>query len=161
MNQYNDTRQGDRSELAAATDAFFRSGGQIEQLAPYQFQPRPPRSDYVVTPEEQTQRDFVEQVRKLGETMTKTQMVMRLGVSLDRINRTCRDHGITCVSGTGKNPESRGSCVIDPVEDAKLAERLKALAEVGIKKTLAANHVGIGHHKAKRLIATYGIEFKK
>jgi hypothetical protein len=161
MNQYNDIRQVDRSALAAAQAAFFRSGGKVEEIEAYQDQPKPPRIEPLISQEERDRRAFVEQVREMGKTMSKTQMVMRLGVSLDRINRTCRDNGIKCVSGTGKNQKSRGSCVIDPVEDAKLAERLKALAGVGIKKTLAANHIGIGHHKAKRLIATYGIEFKK
>ena len=160
MNQYNDIRSTDRSALAAAQDAFFRSGGKVEEIEAYQFKPKPPRTEVVVTPEEQAKLEFVEQVRKLGETMTKTQIVMRLGVSMDRIHKACRDNNITCVMGTGKRPESRGS-KIDPEADARMVERIRALAEVGLSKSKSQHQAGISWDAMKRLVNTYGIEFKK
>jgi len=158
MNQYNDTRQVYRSELAAATDAFFRSGGKIEHLAPPTFEPRPSRTEPVISPEELEYRAFVEKVREMGKTMNKTKIVQALGVTDHQVYTVCKQHGIICKPL--RNNGSGHGCV-DPKLDAPLVERLRALAEIGIRKSLARAQIGLTWHVTERLVKTYGIEFKQ
>lgn len=156
MNQYNDLRVIERSNLAAAQEAFLRSGGKVDVLQTFEFKPLPPRIEPQLTQEEIELRQLADQIRTLSETMTKTEMAKHMGISHDRITKVCRLKGIQLRNGAGHHPGSRQA---NPIEDKVLVDRIKALAQIGLGKKQAQKHVGIGWHKMDRLVNTYRITF--
>lgn len=156
MNQYNDLRVMDRSTLAAAQEAFLRSGGMIDVLQTFEFKPLPPRIEPRLTQEEIELRQMADQIRTLSETMTKTEMAKHMGISQDRISKVCELSGISLRNGAGRNPGSRH---VKPGEDKALVERINALAQIGLSKLKVRNQIGIGWHRMDRLVNTYRIAF--
>ena len=156
MNQYNDLRIIDRSTLAAAQEAFLRSGKKIEELETPEFKPRPERIEPRLTQEEIELRQMADQIRTLSETMTKTEMAKHMGISQDRISKVCKLSGISLRNGAGRNPGSRH---VKPGEDKALVERINALAQIGLSKLKVRNQIGIGWHRMDRLVNTYRIAF--
>lgn len=156
MNQYNDLRLIERSNLEAAQAAFFASGGQIEPLESFEFKPLPPRIEPRLTQEEIELRQMADQIRTLSETMTKTEMAKHMGISQDRISKVCKLSGISLRNGAGRNPGSRH---VKPGEDKALVERINALAQIGLSKLKVRNQIGIGWHRMDRLVNTYRIAF--
>jgi DNA-binding HxlR family transcriptional regulator len=156
MNQYNDLRVMDRSTLAAAQEAFLRSGGKIDVLQTFEFKPLPPRIEPRLTQEEIELRQMADQIRTLSATMTKTEMAKRMGISQDRITKVCKLSGIQLRNGAGTSPGSRQA---NPIEDKVLVDRIKALAKTGLTKKQCQKQVGIGWHKMDRLVNTYRIAF--
>lgn len=156
MNQYNDLRVMDRSTLAAAQEAFLRSGKKIDELETPEFIPRPKRIEPQLTQEEIELRQMADQIRTLSETMTKTEMAKHMGISQDRISKVCKLSGISLRNGAGRNPGSRH---VKPGEDKALAERINALAQIGLSKLKVRNQIGIGWHRMDRLVNTYRIAF--
>jgi hypothetical protein len=156
MNQYNDLRVIDRSTLAAAQEAFLRSGGMIDVLQTFEFKPLPPRIEPRLTQEEIELRQMADQIRTLSEAMTKTEMAKHMGISQDRISKVCKLSGISLRNGAGRNPGSRH---VKPGEDKALVERINALAQIGLSKLKVRNQIGIGWHRMDRLVNTYRIAF--
>ena len=156
MNQYNDLRIIDRSTLAAAQEAFLRSGKKIDELETPEFIPRPKRIEPQLTQEEIELRQLADQIRTLSETMTKTEMARHMGISQDRITKICKLSGISLRNGAGRNPGSRHA---KPGEDKALVERINALAQIGLSKLKVRNQIGIGWHRMDRLVNTYRIAF--
>lgn len=156
MNQYNDLRIIDRSTLAAAQEAFLRSGKKIDELETPEFIPRPKRIEPQLTQEEIELRQMADQIRTLSETMTKTEMAKHMGISQDRISKVCKLSGISLRNGAGRNPGSRH---VKPGEDKALVERINALAQIGLSKLKVRNQIGIGWHRMDRLVNTYRIAF--
>jgi ribosomal protein S24E len=160
MNQYNDLRLMDRSSLAAAQEAFLRSGGKIDVLQTFEFKPLPPRIEPQLTQEEIELRQMADQIRTLSVTMIKLDLAKHLGISQDRVTKICKQFGINLKSGAGRASGKKGVYIIDPEDDAKLVERLRAMAEIGVSKRQAGAHLKIGWHKMTRLVDTYQIRFK-
>lgn len=156
MNQYNDLKSLDRSSLEAAKANFFASGGKIDVLQTFEFKPLPPRIEPLLTQEEIELRQMADQIRTLGETMSKTEMAKHMGISQDRITKVCKQSGIQLRNGAGRNPGSRQ---VNPAEDKVLIERIQALAQIGLSKLKVRNQIGIGWHKMDRLVNTYRIAF--
>lgn len=156
MNQYNDLRIIDRSTLAAAQEAFLRSGKKIDELETPEFIPRPKRIEPQLTQEEIELRQMADQIRTLSETMTKTEMAKHMGISQDRISKVCKLSGISLRNGAWRNPGSRH---VKPGEDKALVERINALAQIGLSKLKVRNQIGIGWHRMDRLVNTYRIAF--
>ena len=156
MNQYNDLRIIDRSTLAAAQEAFLRSGKKIDELETPEFIPRPKRIEPQLTQEEIELRQMADQIRTLSETMTKTEMAKHMGISQDRITKICKLSGISLRNGAGRNPGRRHA---KPGEDKALVERINALAQIGLSKLKVRNQIGIGWHRMDRLVHTYRIAF--
>jgi hypothetical protein len=156
MNQYNDLRVMDRSTLAAAQEAFLRSGGKIDVLQTFEFKPLPPRIEPRLTQEEIELRQMADQIRSLRETMTKTEMAKHMGISHDRITKVCKLSGIQLRNGAGHHPGSRQA---NPLEDKVIVERIKALAQIGLGKKKTMAQIGIGSAKMNRLVSTYRIAF--
>lgn len=149
----------DRSTLAAAQEAFLRSGGMIDVLQTFEFKPLPPRIEPRLTQEEIELRQMADQIRTLSETMFKLEMSKTLGISQDRIQKICKQFGIKLRNGAGRKPSSKGVYAIDPEQDKRLVARLSALAEIGVTKHKARAQVDIGWHKLQRLIEQYQIPF--
>jgi hypothetical protein len=160
MNQFNDLRIIDRSKLAAAQEAFLRSGKKIDELETPEFIPRPKRIEPQLTQEEIELRQIADQIRTLSETMTKTEMAKHLVISQDRVTKICKQFGINLKSGAGRASGKKGVYIIDPEEDKALVERLRAMAETGVSKRQAGAHLKIGWHKMTRLVDTFQIRFK-
>ena len=156
MNQYNDLRVMDRSTLAAAQEAFLRSGKKIDELETPEFIPRPKRIEPQLTQEDIELRQMADQIRTLSATMTKTEMAKHMGISQDRISKVCKLSGISLRNGAGRNPGSRH---VKPGEDKALVERINALAQIGLSKLKVRNQIGIGWHRMDRLVNTYRIAF--
>lgn len=159
MNQYNDLRSLDRSSLAAAQDAFLRSGGKIDELPTFEFKPLPPRIEPRLTQEEIELRQLADQIRTLSVTMIKLDLAKHLGISQDRVTKLCKQFNINLKSGAGRASGKKGIYLIDPEEDKRLVERLRALAEVGLSKHKARLQANIGWHKMARLVEDYKIHF--
>lgn len=156
MNQYNDLRVMDRSTLAAAQEAFLRSGKKIEELETPEFKPRPERIEPRLTQEEIELRQTADQIRTLSATMFKLEMSKTLGISQDRIQKICKQFGINLRNGIGKSP---GSSNANPAEDKVLVERIRALAQIGLGKHKVQAQVGIGRDRMAKLVKTYRIAF--
>lgn len=161
MNQYNDLRVMDRSTLAAAQEAFLRSGGKIDVLQTFEFKPLPPRIEPRLTQEEIELRQMADQIRTLSATMIKLDLAKHLGISQDRITKICKQFGINLKSGIGRTAGKKGLYIINPEEDKKMAERLRALAEIGVTRKKAMAQCSIGQFRLSRLIQAYGIKFRE
>ena len=164
MNQYTDTRSGDRSELAAATAAFFQSGGRIEQLEPFTYKPYPPRNEPAPTPAELARRAFVEKVREMAKTMSKHDMATTLKVSHHRIYETCKRYRIFPKAGLENqlealvnNAEKKRTAAQERRE--KLLDRVRALASIGLNRKQVATQVELCMNTLRRLIRAHNIEF--
>lgn len=150
----------DRSALAAAQEAFLRSGGKIDVLQTFEFKPLPPRIEPQPTPEELELRRLADQILELSPDMNKEKVAKKLGIGYDRMTKICKMFGIDLLQFKQKRTANASSYATSPEEDSVLAVRLKALAEVGVARRDAAAHVRIGYSRLSRLISEYGIDFK-
>ena len=161
MRSANPASPVEQSQFEAAKAAFFLSGGKVDLIDGFKFEPRPARIEPVISEQEIERRAFAEKVREMGRDMGQRDIAAALKVSADKVYQACKRFSISCKSGRGRKSGSSGVFSIDPAVDAPMAERLRAMAEIGVTKGRAEKVLGIGSHRMSRLIETYGIEFKR
>ncbi|APO81612.1 hypothetical protein [Pseudomonas putida] len=154
-------------DLEAAQAAFFASGGKIIVLDGYQYVPFPqrkhpePKPKVKREPDKQSVHQKNAQARagmvaELAETMTCREAALMLKVSQDSLWRMAKSYGFTFVTAPrGRVFEKQ----YDDEADAKLAERITALRDIGVSKNQAAKHMKIGHSTMSRIINKFGIDF--
>lgn len=145
-----------QAEIEAARVAFLMRGGKVEVLETFKFEPYPKRIEPELSPVEIERRQLAARIIELKPKMFKSEIAKELGISLDRIYQLCKLYRITLRSGSGRNPSS--SWMSRPAQK-ELAERIKALAEVGLTQEQATKQVGIRPSKMARLMAAFDITF--
>lgn len=156
-------------DLEAAKAAFFASGGQIIVLDGYQYVSLPQRKHPDPKPrpnvklEQPTQggrkertQDRADKVAEMAKTMTCREAAEVLKVAPDMLWSMAKRHGFSFV------PAAKGRIVAkeyDDEKDAKLAERIKAMRDIGVSRNQATLHLQIGHTTMSRIIKKFGIEF--
>jgi len=156
-------------DLEAAQAAFFASGGQIMVLDGYQYvplpqrkhpEPRPKAKVKLDQPAEGTRKEKAQaradQVVEMAKTMTCREAAEALKVSPEMLWSMAKRHGFSFVQA------AKGRVVVkeyDDEKDAKLAERIKAMRDIGVSRNQATIHLQIGHTTMSRIIKKFGIEF--
>ncbi|PIK75009.1 hypothetical protein [Pseudomonas sp. 382] len=156
-------------DLEAAKAAFFSSGGRIIVLDGYQYVPLPqrkhpdpkPRAKVKLEQSSQGTRQeraqaLAEKVAEMAKTMTCREAAEILKVAPDMLWSMAKRYGFSFV------PAAKGRVIVkeyDDDKDAKLAERIKAMRDIGVSRNQAILHLQIGHTTMSRIIKKFGIEF--
>lgn len=155
-----------QAQLEAAKAAFFKSGGEIESLPAFQFKPMPPRTEPEPKEKHKATGNAGERAAKANETanmvaamaesMTCADISKALGIPGTTLRGMAIRHGFTFYPG----PQGRRvtGCYDDEM-DAKLAERLKAMSQIGLSRNHAAKHLQVGHATITRICKKFDIEF--
>lgn len=154
-------------DLEAAQAAFLSSGGQIIVLEGFQYVPFRPRKHPEPKPkakpvlstrqaQQEGAQSRADMIAELAKTMTCRQVAQKLEVSPDSLYSMAKRYGFSFVMAPRFSPTETK---YDDQADAKLAERIIALRDVGVSKHQAIKHLAIGHSTMSRIIKKFGIEF--
>jgi hypothetical protein len=157
------TRQ--QSKLEAAKAAFFKSGGQIQQVEGFEFKPKPPRNH--PAPGEKKPRGIHRRgarlerskeraviIAEMANTMTCREVSVAIGLAQTTLWSISQREEFKFVPDTMGKPNYRS-------DDAKLIERITALRDVGLTRHQVEKQLGIGSGTLRRIIDDYDIEFPK
>ncbi|GAH97026.1 unnamed protein product [marine sediment metagenome] len=154
-------------DLEAAKAAFFASGGQIIVLEGFQYVPFRQRHHPEPKPKEKREvpkrlanqesaQSRADMIAEMAKTMTCSEAAKKLEVSQDSLYSMAKRYGFSFVMAPRFRPtESK----YDEEADAKLAERITALRDVGVSKNQAIKHLAIGHSTMSRIVKKFGIDF--
>lgn len=157
-----------QAQLEAAKAAFFAAGNQIVELAGFTYKPLPFRKHPEPSSKipkciqqgarQQRSKERAVLIAEMAKTMTCQEVSEALGVPKNTLWTMSKREGFTFVpgcQGRRKTPYN------DDAADAKLAERITALRDVGLSRRQAQKHIGIGESVLIRIIKTYCIDFPK
>ena len=154
-------------DLEAAKAAFFASGGRIIVLEGFQYVPFRQRHHPEPKPKEKREvpkrlanqesaQSRADMIAEMAKTMTCSEAAKKLEVSQDSLYSMAKRYGFSFVMAPRFRPtESK----YDEEADAKLAERITALRDVGVSKNQAIKHLAIGHSTMSRIVIKFGIDF--
>ncbi|MBI6944068.1 hypothetical protein JET76_22310 [Pseudomonas putida] len=156
-------------DLEAAKAAFFASGGQLVVLEGFTYRPLPQRKHPDPKPRPKVKLEQsphgtrqeraqarAEKVAEMAKTMTCREAAEILKVAPDMLWSMAKRYGFSFVQA------AKGRIVVkeyDDAKDAKLAERIKAMRDIGVSRNQAILHLQIGHTTMSRIIKKFGIEF--
>ncbi len=178
-----------RAELASHVEAFLSVGGTIQELVPFTYAPPPIRHEPpakkkaksaskpkpTLKVDKLTQRDIdrerraieraaakeaeEEHIRKLAETMTMAQAILRVGMSRRTLIRIAEKGGFKFQPATiAEKPKSHK---IDEAKDTSNAERIRAFKEIGLTRNQAREKIGITYTSFIRLLEKFDIDYPK
>ncbi|HDS1695781.1 MULTISPECIES: hypothetical protein [unclassified Pseudomonas] len=154
-------------DLEAAKAAFFSSGGRIIVLEGFQYVPFRQRHHPDPKPKEKREapkrltnqesaQSRADMIAEMAKTMTCSEAAKALDVTTDSLYSMAKRYGFSFVMAPRfRRTESK----YDEEADAKLAERITALRDVGVSKNQAIKHLAIGHSTMSRIIKKFGIDF--
>lgn len=154
-------------DLEAAKAAFFSSGGRIIVLEGFQYvpfrqrhHPEPKQKEKREVPKrlanQESAQSRADMIAEMAKTMTCSEAAKKLEVSQDSLYSMAKRYGFSFVMAPRFRPtESK----YDEEADAKLAERITALRDVGVSKNQAIKHLAIGHSTMSRIVKKFGIDF--
>ncbi|WP_323615307.1 hypothetical protein [Pseudomonas putida] len=156
-------------DLEAAKAAFFASGGQLVVLEGFTYRPLPQRKHPDPKPRKKVKIEQsaqgakkeraqarADEVAEMAKTMTCREAAEILKVAPDMLWSMAKRYGFSFV------PAAKGRVIVkeyDEEKDAKLAERIKAMRDIGVSRNQAILHLQIGHTTMNRIIKKFGIEF--
>lgn len=154
-------------DLEAAKAAFFSSGGRIIVLEGFQYvpfrqrhHPEPKPKEKREAPKRLTNQESAQSradmIAEMAKTMTCSEAAKKLDVTTDSLYSMAKRYGFSFVMAPRFRPTEPK---YDEEADAKLAERITALRDVGVSKNQAIKHLAIGHSTMSRIIKKFGIEF--
>lgn len=154
-------------DLEAAKAAFFSSGGRIVVLEGFQYVPFRQRKHPDPKPKEkreipkrlanqETAKSRADMIAEMAKTMTCSEAALKLEVTTDSLYSMAKRYGFSFVMAPKFRPTETK---YDDEADAKLAERITALRDVGVSKNQVIKHLAIGHSNMSRIIKKFGIEF--
>lgn len=160
-----------QSALEAAKAAFFNSGGCITELASFEYKPLPDRKHpepkpvkvevKADKPPTQRQRKYADQVEMMAEMatrMTCSDVARELGISQERAWNIAKQNGFSYQLAA----RGRVRCIkYDDAMDIALAERIKAMRQIGVSRNQACLHLGISHPTMTRVIEKFGIDYPR
>lgn len=97
-------------------------------------------------------------IAEMAQSMTCREVSQSLGIPQNTLYTMAQREGFTFSSdlrGRRKSPYT------DEAADAKLAERITALRDVGLSRHQVEKQVGIGNGTLKRILKAFDIEFPK
>lgn len=154
-------------DLEAAKATFFASGGRIIVLEGFQYVPFRQRHHPEPKPKEKREvpkrlanqesaQSRADMIAEMAKTMTCSEAAKALDVTTDSLYSMAKRYGFSFVMAPRfRRTESK----YDEEADAKLAERITALRDVGVSKNQAIKHLAIGHSTMSRIIKKFGIDF--
>lgn len=156
-------------DLEAAKAAFFASGGQLVVLEGFTYRPLPQRKHPDPKPRKKVKIEQsaqgakkeraqarADEVAEMAKTMTCREAAEILKVAPDMLWSMAKRYGFSFV------PAAKGRVIVkeyDEEKDAKVAERIKAMRDIGVSRNQAILHLQIGHTTMNRIIKKFGIEF--
>ena len=157
-----------QAELEAAKAAFFASGGQAVELAGYTYKPLPFRRHPEPSQKipkgiqkgarQQRSKERAVLIAEMAKTMTCREVSQKLGIPQNTLWTMSQREDFTFAPGCqGK----RKTPYTDPVADAKLAERITALRDIGLTRHQVEKKIGIGNGTLVRILEAFQIDFPK
>ncbi|RWU21273.1 hypothetical protein DM813_18975 [Pseudomonas alkylphenolica] len=157
-----------QAELEAAKAAFFASGGQPTVLAGFSYKPPPFRRHPEPKPKipkpvkesarQQRNAERTALIAEMAKTMTCREISQELGIpqnTLWTMSQRCDFKFVPGVQG------GRDSPYTDASEDAKLAERITALRDVGLSRYQVQKQMTICNRTLLRIIKAFDLDFPK
>ncbi|MFJ4385522.1 hypothetical protein ACIP02_14375 [Pseudomonas sp. NPDC089408] len=158
-------------DLEAAKAAFFASGGQLVVLEGFTYQPLPQRKHPEPCRKRRkgpppvqngTRQEMAmaraDLVAKMAETMTCREASLELNVSQSSLWDMAKRYGFKFLPGNrGKHTETPET----EDRDARLAERIRALRDIGVSRYAAALKLEIGHSTLNRIVEKFDIDFPR
>jgi len=153
-----------QARLQAAQEAFFKSGGKVEEVAGFEFKPKPPRNH--PEPGEKKPRGTnrgarqikynkrAAVIQEMAQTMTCSEVSVAVGLAKVTLWSMAQREGFKFVPDTMGKPNARS-------DDAKLIERITALRDIGLTRHQVEKQMGIGSGTLRRIIDDYEIDFPK
>jgi hypothetical protein len=157
-----------QAELEAAKAAFFKSGGQVEQLEGFTFKPMPKRQHPDSKPKipksvqdglrQQRSKERAALIAEMAQSMTCREVSQSLGIPQNTLYTMAQREDFTFA------PDLRGkrkSPYTDRASDEKMAERITALRDAGLTRHQVEKQIGIGNGVLKRILNDFEIDFPK
>jgi hypothetical protein len=154
-----------QARLEAAQAAFFQSGGKVEEVAGFEFRPKPPRKhpepgekkpkgihQRGARLERSKQRSAL--IAEMAKTMTCREVSAAVGMAQTTLWTMAQREEFKFLPDTMGKPNARS-------DDAKLIERITALRDVGLTRHQVEKQMGIGSGTLRRIIDDYDIDFPK
>lgn len=108
---------------------------------------------------EKIRAERVEQIRKLAETMTYAEAVLRTGIHLRELRRIAQKGGFSFQPSA--NLRNKGGNIVDEERDEKDAEMIKEMLARGFTRNQAKESIQASHKKFERLLEKFGINYPK
>lgn len=158
-----------QAALEQAKAAFLQAGGQIVVLDTLRSKPAAEFNGTFAqvspkpqAPKGRTGDEALAQRLKLeaqaGHCLTKA--AMNLGIHHGMAKRVAGLFGIAFPPGVHAVSSAARAANASAKEDERDAERLRAMASIGVNISQAAKHMGYGRPRVQRIADQYGIEFK-
>jgi len=154
-----------QARLEAAQAAFFQSGGKVEEVAGFEFKPKPPRKH--PEPGEKKTKGIHQQgvryqrskerailIAEMAKTMTCREVSVAVGLAQTTLWSISQREEFKFVPDAMGKPNARS-------DDAKMIERITALRDVGLTRHQVEKQMGIGSGTLRRIIDDYDIDFPK
>lgn len=161
-----DPRHQIAADLNARIEQFFAAGGEVTELTPPKYEPRPAAkfNNQVTAGEKKAAAQRrraedakrLEQIREMAKTMTYNEAARATGYSTATLHRIAKQGGFLFKVSTARRGKGRA---IDRVADAVKLEQLKALRDDGLSRYQASKQMGISDKLLDRLISDYEIDF--
>lgn len=157
-----------QEQLEAAKAAFYASGGQDTVLPSFTFKPMPERRHPEPTQKiakvareglrQQRSKERIAIIAEMAKSMTCKKVSQELGVSQNTLWTMASREGFSfATDARARRPVQK----TDDRADAKLAERITALRDVGLTRHQVEKQIGIGNGTLKRILKAFDIEFPK
>lgn len=156
-----------QAALEAAKAAFLNQGGEIKVLESFEYKPLPNRNHpdpkpkipkllKAISKRESNEKERADMVEELGKTMTCREVSQHTKIPQGTLWSISKKFGF----GFASAPRGRTEFVkYDDEKDAALAERIRALQQIGVSRNQATLHLQIGHTTMSRIIKKFGIVF--
>jgi hypothetical protein len=153
-----------QARLEEAQETFFQSGGKVEEVAGFEFKPKPPRKhpepglkkprgiQNGVRQSKYSERAAA--VQEMAKTMTCREVSAATGMAQTTLWTMAQREEFKFLPDTMGKPNARS-------DDAKLIERITALRDVGLTRHQVEKQMGIGSGTLRRIIDDYDIDFPK
>lgn len=161
-----DPRHQILADLNTRIEQFFAAGGEVTELTPPKYEPRPaakfnnqvPAGEKKAAAQRRRAEDAkrLEQIREMAKTMTYNEAARATGYSTATLHRIAKQGGFLFKVSTARRGKGRA---IDRVADAAKLEQLKALRDDGLSRYQASKQMGISDKLLDRLISDYEIDF--
>jgi hypothetical protein len=170
-------------ELAAQVAQLLAGGGQIEEVAPIGYKPKPITYSNQMPPapkpfvrrrvesaplpmapldiRTQKRLKLVERIRELAPTHATVDVAEALGIDRRTVSNIGQEFGITFKAPTRGGARNLVPRRADEASDAKYAERIRAFLELGLTRRQCLGSLAMGSKAFERIIAAHGIHYPK
>jgi transposase len=101
----------------------------------------------------------LDRVRELAKTMSQREVAEHTGIHRKQLYSMARAYGFEFQKSAHGGAANLVHNQIDPIKDAKNAERIKAMRDIGVSQRQAAAHMGIGRTYFRKLLVDFRIYY--